>query len=338
MAFRIRMMRFLTFSVMLHFGFAGLSELVFQVNPPGPPRDPISVTLVKSRPLPNEDLEAGKIIDTRPPKVEELPDETEKVELAEFDSRAHAPKINEQLLYKDISVPKKKMILPDKQAVVGPKTRPATSPEPILVERPGESSSENPADDFPNPFLEAGVRKEPLESEQQKVKFPRELERLTPDPKLQTGMNADAAQPKKEPQDGERLLSGEEVDFFIANNPDTYLETKDELVVSLNSRKFRYMAYFSKIRRALETVWFYPEKAMSNGLGGQAQVRFTISEDGSLVETKVITTSGEDVLDRASIMAIKGAGPFPPFPESLQKKRVHIVATFSYRPIFSAVP
>ncbi len=334
------MTRFLLFSVMVHFASAGLSELVFEVNPPGPPRDPISVKLVKSKPLPNEDLDAGKIVDAIPPQVEEEPDDPEKTEiLAAFDSKAHAPKTSQELLHKELSVPKKRVEIPNKQAALGPKKRPATSPQPVTVEFPADTKDEKMETDIPNPFMEASSRTEQqLEDEPQRVAFAKELERLSPDPKLQTGTSAQAMQPEKKPQEGERLLSGEEVDFFIANNPDTYLETRDELVISLNTRKFKYLAYFSKIRRAMETVWFYPDKAMTEGLGGQAQVRFTVSEDGSLEEAKIVSSSGEDVLDRASIMAVKGAGPFPPFPESLNKKKIHVVATFSYRPVFSAVP
>ena len=333
------MWRFLLFSVIAHFTFAGISELVFDVTPPKPPRDPISVTLVKSVPLPNEEFPEGRIVESMPPDKEEAPIDSAKVELADFDSKPRGPQISEELLHKEISIPKKKIELPDKQAEVGPKKRPATAPKPVPVELAGLKADDvSSSADAPNPFIEDAGQPEPQRSEPEKVEYPRELERISPDPKLLAGVVIDAMRPEKEPQDGERLLSGEEIDFFIANNPETYLETKDEIVVSLNSQKFKYMAYFSRIRRALETVWFYPGQAMSDGVGGQARVRFTLSKEGVLVEQNVVSSSGVDVLDSASIMAVRSAGPFPPFPETLDKKRIHIVATFSYRPVFSAVP
>ena len=333
------MWRFLLFSVIVHFTFAGFSELIFDVNLPKPPRNPISVTLVKSVPLPNEKFPEGRVVEDIPPGTEEPPDDSVKAVLADFDSNPRGPQISEKLLHKEISIPKKKVALPDKQAEVGFKSRPATAPKPLAAERPGLKADESLAfAETPNPFIEDAGQPEPRQSEPAKLEYPKELERISPNPRLQAGLVIDAMRPEKEPQDGERMLSGEEVDFFIANNPDTYLETKDEMVVSLNSQKFKYMAYFSRIRRALETVWFYPEQAMNDGLGGQAQVRFTLSRDGALVEQNVVSSSGVDVLDKASVMAVRSAGPFPPFPETLDKKRVHIVATFSYRPVFSALP
>lgn len=333
------MWRFLLFSVIAHFTFAGFSELIFDVTPPGPPRDPISVTLVKSVPLPNEEFPEGRIVESVPPNIEEPPDDSVKAVLADFDSNPRGPQISEELLHKEISIPKKKVVFPDKQAEVGLKNRPATTPKPVPTERPGLKADESRASaEAPNPFIEDAGQPEPRQSEPAKLEYPKELERISPDPRLQAGVVIDAMRPEKEPQEGERLLSGEEVDFFIANNPETYLETKDEIVVSLNSQKFKYMAYFSRIRRALETVWFYPEQAMIDGLGGQAQVRFTLSKEGVLVEQNVVSSSGVRVLDNASVMAVKSAGPYPSFPETLDKKRIHIVATFSYRPVFSAVP
>ena len=333
------MWRFLLFSVMAHFAFAGFSELIFDVTPPTPPRDPVTVTLIKSVPLPNEEFPEGRIVESIPPDSEQTRDDSLKSELADFDSSPRGPQVSEELLHKEISVPKKKVVLPDKQAEVGLKNRPATTQKPVPVERPGLKADENLAfADSPNPFIEDVGQPEPSRSEPKKLEYQKELERIAPNPKLQAGLVIDAMRPEKEPQEGERLLTGEEADLFIANNPDTYLETKDEIWVSLNTQKFKYMAYFSRIRRAVETVWFYPEQAMIDGVGGQAQVRFTLSKEGVLVEQKIVSSSGADVLDIASVMAVKSAGPFPPFPEALDKKRIHIVATFSYRPVFSAIP
>lgn len=340
MWFRIGMTRFLLFSVAAHFVFAGASELVFEVNRPGPPQKPISVRLVKSRPLPNKDLATGKIVETMPPQQEEELDDPEKSELlAALDSRSHAKKQSEKVLHKDLSVPRKKVEIPNKMAAVGLKKRPATSPKPVTVELPASSQADMVDSELPNPFVEpSSLLKPQPEDERQKVKYKKELEQLSPDPKLQIGQSALAMPTDTEPQEGERFLSGEEVDSFIANNPDTILETKDELVISLNTRKFKYLAYFTKIRRSVETVWFYPDEAMTQGIGGQAQVRFTLAKNGALQEAKIVSSSGEVLLDKASVMAVKSAGPFPAFPASLDKKRVHIVATFSYRPVFSSLP
>ena len=334
------MWRFILFSVVAHIVFAGASELVFEVNRPGPPEKPISVRLVKSQPLPNKDLAAGKIVDTMPPQQKEEQDDPEKSELlAALDSRAHAKKQSEKVLHKDMSVTRKKVEIPNKMAAVGLKKRPATAPKPVTVEFPASSQTDMLDSELPNPFVKpSSLLKPQPEDERQKVKYKKELEQLSPDPKLQTGQSALAMQTDAKPQEGERFLSGEDVDYHIANNSDIFLETRDELVISLNTREFKYLAYFTRIRQSLNTVWFYPDEAMAQGLGGQAQVRFTLAKNGTLKGAKIVSSSGEELLDRASIMTVKSAGPFPAFPASLDKKRVHIVATFSYRPVFSSLP
>jgi protein TonB len=42
-------------------------------------------------------------------------------------------------------------------------------------------------------------------------------------------------------------------------------------------------------------------------------------------------SSGLPILDHAAMEAVRGAAPFPPFPEHITLKRLSIVANFDYR-------
>ena len=55
----------------------------------------------------------------------------------------------------------------------------------------------------------------------------------------------------------------------------------------------------------------YPRSAVRRGLEGAATVKFRIRPDGQIDEVNLVRSSGFDVLDRASIRAIKKAAPFP---------------------------
>lgn len=336
---KLRMMRFLLISATAHFIFAVLSEFLFEVRPAPQAKPKISVRLIKSAPLPNRDFPWGKIVDTLPPAKEEKP--AKAAILSAFDSKAHAPKIGPELLFDKTSIPEKKAFPSNMTARPAPLKRPATSIKIKETQKP-QTETEQPLQtaSLPNPFMKAkALREEAVEREEAKIKYKKELEQISPRPEPRTGETVNhKTLPEKEVPEGDRLMSGEEVDFFIENNRGETLETRDELVISLNTQKLEYLAYFSAVRRAVESVWFYPDRAMINGVGGLALVRFTIGVDGWMEEAKIVSSSGEEVLDKASLMAIRNASPFPAFPATLLKKRVHVVATFTYKPVFGAIP
>jgi len=111
----------------------------------------------------------------------------------------------------------------------------------------------------------------------------------------------------------------------------------DEAVVSLGSKSFKYIDYFKMIRAAVENLWTYPEEAVIQGFSGRAIIQFTLNQTGQLENVRLIKSSGYKSLDDEARMAVKSAAPYKPFPATLDKKRLHIVATFVYQPTFSAV-
>ena len=107
-------------------------------------------------------------------------------------------------------------------------------------------------------------------------------------------------------------------------------DVKEEETVSLNTSEFKYYAYFSHIKRAVEMAWNYPLEAQKNGWGGRLNLIFTIESSGRVSDVMLLSSSGYTILDDAAIRAIKFASPFNPIPESIGVKRLNINASFEY--------
>ncbi len=114
-------------------------------------------------------------------------------------------------------------------------------------------------------------------------------------------------------------------------------ESSDEELISLDTQEFKYVDYFTSIRKQIEEVWLYPVKAMKKGISGKVLLRFTISKEGKLVDVQVLNTSGYKILDDAAIKAFKIASPYKPIPDTLNKNKLNIIATLSYMASFSVL-
>ncbi len=104
----------------------------------------------------------------------------------------------------------------------------------------------------------------------------------------------------------------------------------EEETVNLNTREFKYISYFSKIKSKIELVWAYPQISVMRGEQGTVHLKFTIVEDGSLEDVQLIKSSGYPALDEEAIRAVKTAAPYPPLPKSWGLKKLHIIGEFNY--------
>ncbi len=91
-------------------------------------------------------------------------------------------------------------------------------------------------------------------------------------------------------------------------------------------------SYFARIKRQIEMVWDYPYEAQREGITGQLTLRFQISRDGNLMNVKLINGSGYNVLDEAALQAVKSAAPYYPFPVTIDRETLPILANFIYSP------
>ena len=69
-----------------------------------------------------------------------------------------------------------------------------------------------------------------------------------------------------------------------------YFET--EATVSLDSQELKYVSYLSKIKKKIEPLWEYPEKAQAIGLQGKLALYFSIVRDGRLDRLELLNSSG----------------------------------------------
>lgn len=100
--------------------------------------------------------------------------------------------------------------------------------------------------------------------------------------------------------------------------------------IDLNTQEYRYVGYFTTLRKSIELVWNYPLAAVRKGLQGTVNLEFTIHENGEVTQIKVLKTSGFQVLDKAIVDAIKLASPFAPLPTGFGKKKLVITGAFNY--------
>jgi TonB family protein len=124
-------------------------------------------------------------------------------------------------------------------------------------------------------------------------------------------------------------------DFFQETSPESddtvpaHFDT--EATVSLDSQELKYVSYLSKIKKKIEPLWQYPEKAQAIGLQGKLALYFSIVRDGRLDRLELLSSSGHSLLDEQALKAIRGAAPYYPLPDRLHISRLNIHATFEYR-------
>jgi len=104
-----------------------------------------------------------------------------------------------------------------------------------------------------------------------------------------------------------------------------------EDTISLDTTDKRYVSYARVIKETLMAQWQYPAAAKENLIEGQTYLIFTLSRDGSLLDLKLIGSSGYSILDDEAMRTVRAAAPFPAFPGSVTVARLHIKANFDYR-------
>lgn len=100
--------------------------------------------------------------------------------------------------------------------------------------------------------------------------------------------------------------------------------------IDMNTTEYRYIGYFTNMRKAIELVWNYPLEAARKGLQGEVGLEFSILKDGKTTHIRVLKSSGYEILDKAIIEAIKLASPFSPLPSGFKKEKIVVTGSFRY--------
>ena len=135
----------------------------------------------------------------------------------------------------------------------------------------------------------------------------------------------------------ERVLS-----MLDGLNPEKYISkdsqipsekgSSDDKPIPLDTKEEKYVSYFNRIKQQIQRTWVYPAQAAKRKISGELTLRFEISRDGNLLGLRLVDTSGFEILDIAATKAVKEAAPYYPFPLTISKKKLSILATFVYSP------
>ncbi len=260
---------------------------------------------VKYVPPPKEENKPSTLIDAPKPKKIEKPRSTEL--LSSFDSRAHSNR-----------KPSSKKVYRNKKTIV-PKVSGMTPIPRKKIEIPQKKY-------YPPPKKKT-IKKE---FKQAKTGF------ITSPPQKEI--------PKKKPIT--KTVPGGTMSFLDGFDPEKYasLDTKspedlfqdDDQPISLDTKEEKYASYFARIKHQIERVWVYPDQAARKGISGKLSLKFRISRDGNLLEVRLVDSSGSNLLDDAAINAVKGASPYYPFPVTIERDDLSILATFIYSPSYKA--
>ncbi len=327
---------FILVSFLLHILFAMLSGLIPVIKPLPRKMDPVKVTFLEEKKPDPKPEEKSSIVDTPKPRKIEKP-RSRRV-LSRYNSRMHSNQGKKAKVYKD-----------HKTAIPMSKPKPAVAPPPSAKKAPGqkkktgvETATKKKLERIPK-AKRRYKRLAKLEKDEKKTSaFSESVMRKKYDEgkeKNKTSMESEQSVPKsmlmKTP-----LLDGADLEKYARLDTGAAKKeapTSDSDTISLDTKEFKYVSYFAQIKRKIELVWSYPAEAGRQGLFGKLLLKFTIQKDGTLSNLTLINSTGHKILDDEAIRAVRMAAPYPPFPKRIDKKRLNIIATFSYYPSFSLV-
>jgi len=297
---------FVALSLVVHLSALALNKYFLITISEAAKRPPIKVRYIepeKKQPFKKK----STLIDSPKPRKIEKPDRSDLV--AAYDSRAHSnTKKIKSSEYKNF-----KTVVPKTRGIKG--TQAKTKPVPRKIKKP--TAKQTPPKKRMERFRlsDKGI--------------------LRPQPKAVKPVE-EVKQKKAGTGSSLALLDGFDADKFAKMDTDSGLEAGDDEPISLNTTEIKYASYFARIKHQIERVWAYPEEAARRGISGEITLRFQISKDGNLVGVYLIDASGSELLDFAAIRAVKGAAPFYPFPVTIKKDKLSILATFIYSPSYGA--
>ena len=320
----------------LFFRFSGI--IVFL---PEDSKPPVIVSLVPEEVKKDDDQLTGRVEDLPLPEKEETPDKA-KI-LSRADSKAHSPEKGEKYSAPKTAIPRER-IDPSPPAVVldkkdvKEKKRKVTKTMVAALPKPEVEIKDRPMARELDLFSEEAIKKaiEPARERRTDKSEKSEEEKSR---KLSTRITDRPAPPSPEVErpSGVTDVKGAEIETYLMNETEDVIDMGDEAVVSLDTKAFEYVDYFNSIKRAIQIVWTYPEEAIMSGASGQSLIRFTINRAGGLEDVSLVNSAGRKILDDEALTAIKAAAPYSPFPANLDKKKLHIVASFVYQPSYNAV-
>lgn len=105
------------------------------------------------------------------------------------------------------------------------------------------------------------------------------------------------------------------------------VQPKGEDTASYNKFEERYASYFFKFKQRVYQLWDYPAQSVARGESGIVKISFSILKDGSIVNIRMIESSGYPNLDREVMRVLKNMGKVP-LPETYELHQLNIDKAF----------
>lgn len=92
-----------------------------------------------------------------------------------------------------------------------------------------------------------------------------------------------------------------------------------------------YRAYIRQVKERIQRQWRHPPEVQQGKLRGITVIRLLINRGGNLLRASIEQSSGNALLDRQSLQAIREAAPFGAMPADLDLATLQVVARFRYQ-------
>ena len=77
-------------------------------------------------------------------------------------------------------------------------------------------------------------------------------------------------------------------------------------------------AYNDAVKQRIQANRFYPPQARQKGIAGKSVVAFSINRNGTVADARLLTSSGDEMLDKEAVQNIWRAAPYPPLPDAIK--------------------
>lgn len=140
-------------------------------------------------------------------------------------------------------------------------------------------------------------------------------------PKIENKQDVESTNEKETTGNKLNLYDNKEIIDRIANTKKE--QPKGEDSASYNVFEEKYASYFAKFRRRIYQLWEYPASSIQRGETGVVKLSFSILKDGSIINIRMLESSGYSNLDREVMRVIKNMGKVP-LPDSYKLNQLNI--------------
>lgn len=132
----------------------------------------------------------------------------------------------------------------------------------------------------------------------------------------------------------QRSLAIARLEAQIARDWNAYQERPRRKFVGARTQEYRFARYIEDWRQKVERIGElnYPQAARDQRIYGKLQATVSIKADGSLERVVINQSSGNRVLDEATVQIVKMAAPYAALPPDITKDTdvLHITRTWTY--------